>query len=114
MKTSFIIGIVTVAITSIPSISSAISDDSKYPATNFQPKVIYQDKEALKAASSKKPMGERTVYDPKYPATSFEPKVVYQDKEAVKASTSKTYMGEKSVYDPKYPAANFEPKVIYP
>ena len=113
MKTSLIIGIFTAAITLIPSISSANSDDSKYPATNFQPKVIYQDQEA-KAAGSKQSMGEKSVYDPKYPATNFQPKVIYQDKEAVIALGSKQQMSEKSVFDPKYPAANFKPKVIYP
>ena len=114
MKTLFIISTLTAAITLIPSISSANSDDSKYPATNFQPKIIYQDKEAIKAPGSEKYLGEKSAYDPKYPATNFEPKVLYQNKEAVKTSTSNAYIGEKSVYDPKYPAANFEPKVIYP
>jgi transposase InsO family protein len=47
MKTSLIIGIFTAAITLLPSISSANSDDKKYPAANFQPKVIYLDKEAV-------------------------------------------------------------------
>ena len=77
MKTSFIIGILTVAFALIPGISSANSDDNKYPATNFQPKVIYQDKEAIKAPDSKTSMGEKSVYDPKYPAANFEPKVIY-------------------------------------
>ena len=116
MKTPLIIGIFTVAITLIPGISSAKNDDSKYPATNFQPKIIYQDKEAIKALDSEKYPGEKSAYDPKYPATNFEPKVLYQDKEAVSGlnSSSTKYVGEKSSYDPKYPAANFEPKVIYP
>lgn len=114
MKISFIIGIFTVAMTLTPGISSANSDDSKYPATNFQPKVIYQDKAVIKAPDSKKQFGEKTAYDSRYPATSFQPKVVFQDKEAIKTSGSKAYMAEKSAYDPKYPAASFEPKVIYP
>ena len=113
MKTSLIIGIFTATMTLIPSISSANSDDSNYPATNFQPKVIYQDQEA-KTASSEQAIGEKSAYDPKYPATHFQPKVIYQDKEAVIALGAKQDMGEKSVYDPKYPAANFTPKVIYP
>ena len=114
MKTLLIISTLTAAVTLIPSISSANSDDRKYPATNFQPKVLYQDQEAIKTSGSNHSMGKKSVYDPKYPATHFEPKVLYQDKEAVKTSTSNVYTGEKSVYDPKYPAANFEPKVIYP
>ena len=114
MKTSFFIGIFTVAITLIPNISTANSDDSKYPATNFQPKVLYQDQEAIKASGSMTSFGEKSVYDPKYPATHFEPKVLFQDKDAASAITSSTHTGEKSTYDPKYPAANFTPKIIYP
>ncbi|MCF7971131.1 MAG: hypothetical protein K9L22_08210 [Methylococcaceae bacterium] len=75
MKTSLIIGIFTAAITLIPSISSANSDDSKYPAANFQPKVIYMNEEATK--SSTKFIGEKSAFDPKYPAANFEPKVIY-------------------------------------
>jgi hypothetical protein len=63
------------AITLIPSISMANRDDAKYPAANFQPKVIYLDKEAVKA--SKQPFGTKAAYDPKYPAASFQPKVIY-------------------------------------
>lgn len=107
------IGILTATATLIPSISSANRDDSKYPATNYQPKVIYQDQAALKAQGSTIQFGETSVFDPKYPATHFQPKVIFQDKQAIKVSDSKS-MGEKSAFDPKYPAANFEPKVIYP
>ncbi len=114
MKTTFLIGIFTVAITLLPSISTANSDDSRYPATNFQPKVIYQDKEAIKADGGRVSMGKKTAYDAKYPATHFEPKVLFQDKDAIRASSSNGFVGEKSVYDPNYPAANFTPKVIYP
>ncbi len=109
MKTSFFIGILTVAITLIPNISTANSDDNDYPATNFQPKIIYQDKEAIGIQG-----GEKPAYDPKYPATYFQPKIIFQDKTAIKTLASATSLGEKSVYDPKYPAANFQPKVIYP
>ena len=86
MKTSLIISTLTVALALIPGISSANSDDSKYPAANFQPKVIYIDKEAAQATA------------------------------VVAATTNcpSQFVGEKSVYDPKFPAANFEPKVIYP
>lgn len=75
MKSSLIIGIFTAAITVIPSISSANKDDNKYPAANFQPKVIYLDKEAAKAPT--KFVGEKSVFDPRYPAANFEPKVIY-------------------------------------
>lgn len=76
MKTSLIIGIFTAAITVIPSISSANSDDSKYPAANFQPKVIYMDEEAATKEPAKL-VREKSVFDPRYPAANFEPKVIY-------------------------------------
>ncbi|NOQ15610.1 MAG: hypothetical protein GQ581_00970 [Methyloprofundus sp.] len=75
MKSPFISGALIAAITLIPSISMANRDDAKYPAANFQPKVIYLDKEAAKA--SKQTFGKKSVYDPKYPAANFEPKVIY-------------------------------------
>lgn len=111
MKTPLIISALSAAILFTPGISSAKSDDSQYPAANFQPKVLFQSEEASNSSSS---MGKKTAYDPAYPATSFEPKIVYQDKDAIKTSNKLSFQGEKSVYDPKYPAANFEPKVIYP
>lgn len=75
MKTSLIIGTLTAAITLFPSISTANSDDKKYPAANFQPKVIYIDKEAAKTAVDF--VGEKAKFDPKYPAATFTPKVIY-------------------------------------
>jgi len=75
MKKSLLIGILTTTVAIIPSVSSANSDSTKYPAANFQPKVIYLDKEAAKGPA--KFSGEKSVYDPKYPAANFEPKVIY-------------------------------------
>lgn len=75
MKTLLTASIMTAAITLVPTTSFANSDDSKYPAANFQPKVIYFNKEAAKEPA--KYVGEKSVYDPKYPAANFEPKVIY-------------------------------------
>lgn len=47
------------------------------PATNFQPTVVYLDKEAVTAASASSFIGEKSVFDPKFPAANFEPKVIY-------------------------------------
>jgi len=55
-------------INTLPQISSL-------KLSNFQPKVIYLDKEATKAPA--KFVGEKSVFDPKYPAANFEPKVIY-------------------------------------
>ena len=114
MNTPLIISTLSAAIILMPGISLANSDESQYPAANFQPKVLFQSEEASNASSAIKSMGEKSVYDPKYPATHFEPKVLYQDDSAIKATSHLTFQGKKSVYDPNYPAANFEPKVIYP
>ena len=55
--------------------SKAVSD-ANYPAANFQPKVIYIDKDvAEKSVSAGK--GVKSVFDAKYPAANFEPKVIY-------------------------------------
>ncbi len=77
----------------------------EYPASNFQPKVIFSD-DSVSSASS----GQTTDFDPEFPAASFQPKVLYVDASAAKSTPS----GETSSFDPKYPAANFEPKIIYP
>lgn len=51
-----------------------------YPAANFQPKVIYIDKESAKATPQcplLKPAEKASEFDPKYPAAHFMPKVIY-------------------------------------
>lgn len=82
-----------------PLVAFASSDDSQYPAANFQPKVIFSD-ESVKTIS----------FDPDYPAANFQPKVIFVDT-SVATNGSK---GKKSAFDPNFPAANFVPKVIYP
>ncbi|MCK5120507.1 MAG: hypothetical protein KAQ91_00915 [Methylococcales bacterium] len=59
--------------------------DSKYPATDFQPKVVYQDtgyKHTGSTTSSSKAKfeGEVSAADPDFPAANFEPEVLFQDK----------------------------------
>lgn len=103
-----ILGLLIAGIISAPLTAIANSDDSKYPAANFQPTVVFADDSAKSTVSSAKP----AVFDPDYPASSFQPKVLYVDASAASSSGAST--GEKSVFDPKFPAANFEPKVIYP
>ncbi|MDD1612331.1 MAG: hypothetical protein LUQ57_04235 [Methylococcaceae bacterium] len=67
--------------------SFVASADEKYPAADFQPKVVFIDQAAAAAsgdssASAKCPgqqaaAPKQTEFDPKYPAASFEPKVLY-------------------------------------
>lgn len=82
MKTPLIISILIVALNLMPNISFADNDDNQYPAANFQPKVLYIDRDFIKVNSTEtncasKSVGEKSVYDPKYPAANFEPRVIY-------------------------------------
>ncbi len=104
MKKSIILGMSVFGI--IFNSIQSFADNDQYPATNFQPKVIYIDKDLVKSTPQK------AEFDPKYPATNFQPKVIYIDKSA--ATTSSSTPRKKAEFDPKYPAANFEPKVIFP
>ena len=99
MKKTLFSGLILIGLAALnPSQSFAAE---KYPASNFEPTVIYIDKDAV--AQSEQPT---TQSDSKYPAANFESKVVYIDKDLVEQSQDK--------FDPKYPAAYFKPKVIYP
>lgn len=78
MRKTIILGLTVVGLSLGSLTASAKSDDSGYPAAYFQPKVIYQDKDAVKSASKQaKPVKRKVVFDPKYPAAYFEPKVIY-------------------------------------
>jgi len=99
-----ILGLLIAGIISSPLTAFA---ESKYPAANFEPKVIFADDSAKSTANANK-----STFDANYPAANFQPKVLYVDASAAKSSAAST--AEKSTFDPKYPAANFEPKVIYP
>lgn len=79
MKKIIILGLATAVIALATFTASAESDD-KYPAANFQPKVVYIDKDSVKSSPkcpSKKTAEKETEFDPKYPAANFEPKIVY-------------------------------------
>lgn len=65
--------------------ASVAGADSKYPATDFQPKVVYQDSDykhsgSSASTSSSKAVAEVSAADPDYPAANFQPEVLYQDK----------------------------------
>ncbi|MDD1611531.1 MAG: hypothetical protein LUQ57_00145 [Methylococcaceae bacterium] len=76
-----IINITNGAFAALLLASSVAGADTQYPASDFQPKVIYQDAEykhegssaPAAASSSAKPA------DSQYPAADFQPKVVYSD-----------------------------------
>ncbi len=70
--------------------SAASAQD--YPAADFQPKIVYQDKSVVEQAQSK----------PTAASSAAAPCVSTEAKAEVQAEA-----------DPKYPAANFQPKVIF-
>ena len=63
--------------------ASVVEAESKYPATDFQPKVVYQDSDykhsSSAPSSSSASVGEVSVADPDYPAANFQPEVLYKD-----------------------------------
>ena len=64
--------------------ASVAEANSDYPATSFQPKVVYQDSDykhtgSTKSSSSSASKGEVSVADPSYPAANFKPEVLFED-----------------------------------
>jgi hypothetical protein len=102
MKKAFILGLAIISVNPY----AAFAGDDKYPASNFEPSVVYMDEQLAAQSNSAK-----TEVDAKYPAASFEPTVIYIDENA--AQSSATVAAQVEV-DPKYPAYNFQPKIIYP
>ncbi len=79
--------------------------DQKYPAADFQPEVVYQDKEyiakgttAVESKATSKPAAT-TEADSKYPAADFQPQVVYIDTNYKKSdvAVSSSTVEKKSV-----------------
>lgn len=102
MKKTIILGL-AVAAMAISSINLCAASSEKYPASSFEPSVIYIDKDVVESSADQASTPEA---DAKYPAANFQPTVVYVDKSVVEQ--------EEDKFDPKYPAAYFTPKVIYP
>jgi hypothetical protein len=65
----------------------AVYADSQYPATDFEPKILYQDESAKSAAPTAAvvkaapaaTVAEVAADDSKYPATNFQPKILFAD-----------------------------------
>ncbi len=103
MKKSIILGLALVSLAS-SAITPSFASNTKYPASAFEPTVIYSDNDAIEQTSN---AAEKSEVDAKYPAAHFEPTVVYIDKALAEQA-------EEDKFDAKYPAAYFTPKVIYP
>ncbi len=100
MKKNIILGLTVAGLSFTAANALATSDDNRYPAANFEPKVVYVDKDVIQQTTSA---------DPRFPAAHFQPKIIYIDKDAVALRKKR-----EVIFDPEYPAAYFEPKVIYP
>lgn len=88
MFKTILLGLAAAGFTFASMTASAASDD-EYPASNFQPKVLFIDEE-LAGQSNVAPVQQKT------------------------KQKSDTAPDSKAEFDPKYPAAYFQPKVIYP
>ncbi len=76
-----IINITNGAFAALLLASSVAGAESQYPASDFQPKVLYQDTEYKHqgtSAPAAKPSSAKPA-DSQYPAADFQPKVVYSD-----------------------------------
>jgi L-fucose mutarotase/ribose pyranase (RbsD/FucU family) len=93
MKKTIILGL-AVAVMTVTSFT--VLADSKYPAADFEPQVIFIDNNL--AAQTATPASNAQTAVP-CPANT------------VASATAQPAADE---FDPKYPAANFHPKVIYP
>ncbi len=63
-------------------ISPIVGAETEYPASDFKPKVIFQDTESSTGATAAVPTKQAkstAEVDSKYPAADFEPKVLYKD-----------------------------------
>jgi hypothetical protein len=67
MKKKIFLGLAIAVIVLNPLVVSAATD-SKYPAADFEPSVIYIDKDA-----TAKDQAQQSESDPKYPASNFTP-----------------------------------------
>jgi hypothetical protein len=86
------------------------ASDSKYPAADFSPSVVYSNPELVGKSSASQGTAETHAPDPKYPAAYFQPSVIHKAENHAAAPAAVP----APQHDPKYPAAYFEPKVIQP
>ena len=77
-------------------VSPIAGAETEYPASDFKPKVIYQDIDSSQSKSSSATVSTKQAKsvdaDSKYPAADFEPKVVYNDADYKPSKSSETPM----------------------
>jgi len=68
--------------TALLLVSSVVTAGTKYPAADFQPKVVYQDagyEHKASSTSSAASFGEKAQADSNYPAATYKPEVLFHD-----------------------------------
>ncbi|MDO9105497.1 MAG: hypothetical protein Q7U57_11100 [Methylovulum sp.] len=86
--------------------SPLVGAESKYPAADFQPQVVFQDNDYIEkngkpqanatSKQSESNVTESSDVDPKYPAANFQPQVVYSDSNYKHGSSSTSVASDKS------------------
>ncbi len=84
--------------------SNAVMAESDYPATDFQPKVLYSDSDYKHSSDAPASASDKSVSksaavessDSNYPATSYQPKVLYTD-DSYKHTSEAPSAGSRSV-----------------
>ena len=70
----------TAVLTALVLASSSALAANEYPASDFQPKVVYSDSSATApAAAPKAKAAEPVEADPNFPAANYQPKVLFND-----------------------------------
>lgn len=91
--------------TALLLVSSVVTAGTKYPAADFQPKVVYQDsdyKHSESSAGATASFGEKAKDDSNFPAATFKPEVLFHDadyKHNTKVSNVENSTSESSASD---------------
>ncbi len=67
--------------TALLLVSSVVTAGEKYPAADFQPKVVYQDSDYKHTGSTNASFGEKAKADSNFPAATYKPEVLFHDTE---------------------------------
>lgn len=108
-----IINITNGAFAALLLASSVAGAESQYPASDFQPKVVYQDPDYKHQSSSTSAPAAASAKqaDSQYPAADFQPKVVYSDSEykhsSAAPSSSASSSAEAAAPEAKKEESNF-------
>lgn len=114
--TKTLLGIAAMAALCTATNAMAAADDSKYPAYNFQPSVIFSNPELIEKthgvlASTPAPV---SVAPAAAAPTAVAASAASAASAAPAAAPTAVAQAPAVVQDPKYPAAYFQPSILYP